>query len=83
MPNSAASFTTLPPAWYVATSTALSVKSKAPLRLLRRAFRPHRVRRLGQIEQRSKAFYVVREVRVSLHKVHVCAFMRPACRVTL
>jgi hypothetical protein len=29
----------------------------------------------GEIEEGSAAFYVVREVRVTLHKVHVCAFI--------
>ena len=53
----------------------LSVRPKAPLRLLRRVFQPHRVRRLGQIEEAPEAFYVVREVRIGLDKVHVCAFI--------
>jgi hypothetical protein len=34
----------------------LSVRSKAPLRLRRRAFRPHRAHRPGQIQEGSEAF---------------------------
>jgi hypothetical protein len=48
----------------------LSVGAKALLDLLRRTLRPHRSRRLGPIEQRSEAFYVVREVRIGSDKVH-------------
>jgi hypothetical protein len=50
------------------TSDAVSVETL--LSLPGRALGPIRSRCLGQIQEGAEAFYVVREVRISLDKVH-------------